>query len=345
MKHITGKNIKYLALLLFVILALFGLVGKLSAQIGGGNKVTFPEKEIKVGQYAFPEYDYFEVGYWLYEGSLYYLCPNAPYMVAVPRSLTVYDDRIEGEINGIEYRVIMTDQTIEELMEDTLPTMVKQPLLGKAPRYKEKVSVDSTLFECPIHYRGGVVTTKISVREVKEYAVAYLLELGELSIAMYASTEDPLCLEEAEHTIWGMAVSMFHTEAGNTDESAESKAKWRPHVRANKAATFSYDYPVENRYYLTDGVCILEWTNIDISEHHIYFEPEKDKPILSNKEYSAPGRYVFEVGNLKPGEYNIEADVSEPLENMMVFFTEKETYLAQLKEAEEEYYVPHDPGD
>ena len=329
-----SERVKQLAVLLLVLSITGGLVLNITGSILKSLKKTkLPEGEIQELMRSMPD---LEIDY----PAIYRSCPTYPYQIKVPEGTEQKDGILSGVKNGITYLIVETSGSLDELMRDTLPRAVSQPVLGYVPKYEEGISKDGYLYDKRASYQVGLVQTKISVRYVTAYTCAYMLYLDKgMKLVLYASTQDIGLMEEAEELIRQMAVSMELYSVVTEEKRAGSGMD---EIHTTEELDFTID--VKNDFFLTNGICVLHWTNVSITPRNMaLLEDGKELSFIEEK-YSVPGEYVFFIGEGEPKTYQICGTVEEPLYNVWANFQELEDYIG-YRESEEnpEFWIPRNP--
>ena len=196
------ERVKQLAVFVVVLCILGGLFLSITGEISKSlRRMELPQGEVQELVRSMPDMG---VSY----PEICIQCPTYPYQVRVPEGTEQKDGMLFGKINGISYIIAETAGTLKEMMQDTLPRTLNQPVLGYAPRYEESVGKDGYLYDKKASYQAGPVQTKISVRSVMEYTCAYMLYLDhDRKLIVYASTQDKKLWREAEAMIRQIAIS------------------------------------------------------------------------------------------------------------------------------------------
>lgn len=267
-------------------------------------------------------------------------CPTYPYKVLMPIDTVEKNNIFFGKNDGITFLMMETNASFDELMGHFLPKEICHPVLGKEPDYEKEFSKDGYLYGQKASYQMGTVETKISVRKIKTYTCGYLLDLGEgRNIVFYASTEEKAQFLKAEQFIRQMAMSTTYYKKGIEPEGA-----------GNGTETEEVEYPrsfamdVKNDYFLSTGICVFHWTNVSIVPEEIVLLKDGREMARLEKNYSIPGEYVFILGTVSPGTYQICGAVNMPLKNVWVNFQELEDYKKYLESQEDTaLFIPRDP--
>lgn len=336
MKWITEKKGRWVYLLVFaaIVCILGGLIvsiaGNISVPLG---RMKLPKGEVKELPLSPPN---LELSY----SASYMPCSTYPYQVRVPETTEQKGGMLVGEKDGISYVIAEAEGSLEDMIQDILPRVINQPVLGFVPKYENAVSRDGYLYDKKASYRAGKIQTKVSVRCVTEYTCAYMLYLDRgRNLVVYASVQQSELIKEAEELIRQIAVSTEHygTVPGeghmnhNIAEEEESKEM-----------DFSID--VKNDYFLAEGICIFHWTNIsEVPGEIVLCENGKEISFVEEL-YSVPGEYVFVIGKCEPKTYQMKGTVGKPLQNVWVNFQELEDYIGYKQSEEDpEFWIPRKP--
>lgn len=335
MRWLTEKeHLKYLAVLLIAVCIIGGLVfrmaGKVSRQF---SAMEMPKGAVQELVSREPETEQTYV-------AAYMACPTYPYQIQVPEGTVEKDGMLQGVMDDIYYIVAEATASIDDLMQDTLPRVLNQPVLGYAPKYEKDIGRDGYLYEKKASYQVGQVRTKINVRSVTEYTCAYMVYLEkDMQLVFYASTEDKTHIQEAENLIRQMAMSteIYWKQTGED-------ATGTPQKEAAKAELREFTIEVRNDFFLTNGICVLHWTNVSTEPQEIVFL-EDGKVVASAEEtYSLPGEYVFIIGEASPKTFQVSGMVEEPLYNVWVNFQELEDYIGYKETGDDPaFWIPRDP--
>lgn len=278
----------------------------------------------------------------------YMQCPTLPYLVQVPRGMEEKDGMLIGEKDGIRYIVCEDNRDFVELMEDALPRVLNQPVLGYRPKYTGNAYERGKIRDRLAAYQVGQVETKVSVRTITEYTCAYALYFDEVPLVFYASTKDKEKLADAELMLWYMASSIkdaeeyfdptkvvVNTKPGETvtEPTTEEQTQWK------------IEEPLRNDFFLDNGICIFNWTNVTVVPEDFAILYDGKVVAYPEEEYSIPGEYVFLIGKSEPKTFQLVGSVEKPLEDVWVVFQELEDYI-EYRESEEdpEFFIPRDPG-
>lgn len=328
------KHLKHLALFLSAVCLIGGLVFRTAGKVSG----LFSNMELPRGavQELVSQKPDMEGAY----TASYMACPSYPYRIQVPEGTVEQDGMLLGVMDDIYYIVTETTASFDGLMQDTLPRVLNQPVLGYVPKYEKAIGKDGYLYEKKASYQAGQVRTKISVRSVTEYTCAYMLFLDRgMQLVFYASTEDKGHMQEAERLIRQMAMSTEiyreQIEEGITEAFRDE---------AGKNALMEFTIEVRNDFFLTNGICVLHWTNVSTEPQETVILEDGKVIATAEEAYSLPGEYVFLVGETKPRMFQVSGMVGEPLYNVWVSFQELEDYIGYKESGEDpEFWVPRDP--
>lgn len=334
MRVIKQKNIrKYLVAFLVILCVLAGFIlqiaGKISKQIGNSG---FPEGDVQELVLSAPDLAVFELPICLE-------CPTYPYEIQVPEGTEIKEGLICGSVDGIAFRIMETDLSLDNVMGDLLPRVVNQPVLGYVPKYEKVLHKEGYLYDKKAAYQAGIVETKISVRKLTAYTCAYMLYLEKgKQLVFYASVEEEALFKNAEILIRQMAVSTQYgkSQSGQVPPGNEENAE--------KGVNVSFSLDVQNDFFLDDGICVLHWTNVTVKPKHLVFKAEEIEIAAMEESVSVPGEYIFRIGNCKPGTYQLVGEAEEPLYNVWVNFQEWKDYIGYMKSEEDpEFLIPKDP--
>lgn len=335
MKWVTEKDyLKYIALLLSAVCLIGGLIFRIATNVSGQFRdMEQPRGAVQdlVSQKPDMESTYL---------ATYMVCPSYPYQIQVPEGTVEKDGMLLGVIDDIYYIVAESTATFDDLMQDTLPRILNQPVLGYVPKYEKEIGRDGYLYEIKASYQAGQVRTKISVRSVTEYTCAYMLFLDRgMQLVFYASTENKEHTQEAEKLIRQMAMS---TEIYSKQIEEGATEAFKNEVGNTGLMEFTID--VSNDYFLTNGVCVFHWTNVSIEPQEAVFLEDGKVVATAEEVYSLPGEYVFLIGEKQPKTFQVRGMVEKPLYNVWVNFQELEDYIGYKESGDDpEYLVPREP--
>ena len=270
-------------------------------------------------------------------------CPVIPVMLALPEGTEVKNGMLIGTHDNISYIVAVCDENPEELLGDSLPRMVNRPVLGHIPEYEEMVTDTGYVKDSFYRYHAGYVETKISVRTLTEYVLAYCMEfaLYEKELVFYASTEDKERLKEARDLLMDMMVSLEWNEEESEREETDIEIESN---RESNQQLLSFLVDIRNDYILTDAVCVMNWTNITVEPLEIRMLDRGEVVSTPDQEYSYPGEYVFFFGNGEVKTYQLEGETAQPIENVEVHFMDRNDFMAYLEwQRDTADVIPHAP--
>ena len=277
----------------------------------------------------------------------YLQCPTLPYLVQVPRGMVEKDGMLIGEKDGIRYIVCEDNRDFGELMQDVLPRVLNQPVLGYRPKYTGNTYERGYVGDKLAAYQVGQVETKISVRTITEYTCAYALYFDTVPLVFYASTKDKEKLADAELMLWYMASSIKDAEEYfNPDKVVINKPAGETVTvpETEEETLLKIDEPLRNDFFLDNGICIFNWTNIKEVPKDFAIMYDGEVVAYPEEKYSIPGEYVFIIGKSEPKTFQLVGSVEEPLNDVWVVFQELEDYIANEEmEEDPEFIIPRDP--
>ena len=330
------ERVKQLAVFVVVLCILGGLFLSITGEISKSlRRIELPQGEVQELVRSMPDMG---VSY----PEICIQCPTYPYQVRVPEGTEQKGGMLFGKINGISYIIAETAGTLKEMMQDTLPRTLNQPVLGYAPRYEESVGKDGYLYDKKASYQAGPVQTKISVRSVMEYTCAYMLYLDhDRKLIVYASTQDKKLWREAEAMIRQIAISTeVYGGALETQKSDDCMGE------KEQSAWMDFAIEIKNDFYLDNGVCVFHWTNVSVIPQEVVLLEDGKEISYMEEDYSIPGEYIFMIGESTPKTYQICGISDAPLYNVWVNFQELEDYIGYIESQEDpEFWIPRQPDE
>lgn len=286
--------------------------------------------------------------------------PTLPLKVSTPEEVAVKEGVLVIEQGDFYITIGWSDEPREEVLSVILPGCVVTPVLGYPNEGKVYYEQWGGSDGFRIGYSAYTVDTRVSIRNVTYYNVAY-------SIAVEGYQEELYIMVSADSMEkWGDAKELLDlffrqvtpyeegsiSDAADLDNEKEEEAvleTQQPEVtvpeeglEGEKPLYYMIHEIYESKVDVENGLFWITWSAKTVPEVISVYRPDGEKcPLM--EVYSEPGNYVFYIGNSSAGVYTITGTTKVVLEDVWMSVTSEEGYR-ELNHLDQDYgeVVVHD---